>query len=90
LANQPKSGRPGIADEAYCRILEETLDKSPSELGYAFTIWTVKRLRDHLEKGTGKALSESSLRHLMREKDYRYKRPKSEVADKRSRQFSRI
>src|SRR5512134_3312434 len=79
LANRPKSGRPGIADEDYCRILEETLEQSPPDLGYAFTIWTVKRLRDHLEKQTGKRLSESRLRHLLKEKDYRYKRPKHDL-----------
>ena len=79
LANCPRSGRPGIADEEYIRVLEETLEKSPPELGYIFTIWTVKRLRDHLEKETGKNLSESRLRHLMKEKGYRYKRPKHDL-----------
>lgn len=79
LANRPKSGRPGIADEDYCRTLEETLEQSPADLGYAFTIWTVKRLCDHLQKKTGKLLSESRLRHLLQEKDYRYKRPKHDL-----------
>jgi hypothetical protein len=79
LANRPKSGRSGIADEEYCRILEETLDKSPAELGYASTVWTIKRLRNHLEKEFGRALSESCLRHLMKEKAYRYKRPKHDL-----------
>jgi transposase len=79
LANRPKSGRPGIADEDYCQILAETLEQSPPDLGYAFTVWTVKRLCDHLEKKTGKRLSESRLRHLLKEKDYRYKRPKHDL-----------
>jgi transposase len=79
LANRPKSGRPGIADEDYCQVLAETLEKAPAELGYAFTVWTVKRLRDHLQKETRKVLSESRLRHLLKEKDYRYKRPKHDL-----------
>lgn len=79
LANRPKSGRPAIADEEYCQVLEQTLEKSPAELGYAFTVWTVKRLRDHLEKETGKDLSQSRLRNLMREKGYRYRRPKHDL-----------
>ncbi len=58
LANRPKSGCPAKADEKYCRVLEETLAKEPPELGYAFTVWTVKRLRDHLERQTGIDLSE--------------------------------
>src|SRR3990172_35773 len=34
LANRPKSGRPGIADEDYCQRLEETLERAPPQLGY--------------------------------------------------------
>jgi len=79
LANRPKSGRPGIADEAYCQIFEETLEQSPADLVYGFTVWTVKRLCDHLEKKTGKRLSASRLRHLLKENDYRYKRPKHDL-----------
>jgi transposase len=79
LANRPKSGRPGIADDEYCRVLEETLAKSPPDLGYAFTVWTVKRLRDHLKEKTGKSLSEGRLRHLLKRKDYRYRRPKHDL-----------
>lgn len=79
LANRPKSGRPRKADEAYCRVLEEAIAKEPPELGYGFTIWTVKRLRDHLEKETGVDLSESRLRVLLKEKDYRYRRPKHDL-----------
>jgi len=78
-ANPPRSGRPGIADEEYCRVLEEPLEKTPAELGYVFTVWRVKRLRDHLEKETGKNLSESRLWHLMKEKGYRYKSPKHDL-----------
>jgi transposase len=79
LANRPKSGRPGKADEEYCRILEETIAKEPPELGYAFTIWTVKRLRDHLERQTGINLSESRLRVLLRKNKYCYRRPKHDL-----------
>ena len=79
LANRPKSGRPAKADEEYCRVLEETIAKEPPELGYAFTIWTVKRLRDHLERQTGIDLSEGRLRVLLRKKKYRYRRPKHDL-----------
>jgi transposase len=79
LANRPKSGRPGKADDQYCRVLEETIAKEPPEFGYAFTIWTVQRLRDHLEKQTGIHLSESRLRVLLRKKKYRYRRPKHDL-----------
>ena len=62
LASKPRSGRPPLADERYALALEETIAKEPGELGYGFRIWTVDRLRAHLEKKTGIRLSESSFR----------------------------
>lgn len=79
LANQPKSGRPPKADDAYSLALVEVIDKEPSEVGYAFRIWTVERLSAHLEKITGIVLSESRLRALIKRKGYRYRRPKHDL-----------
>ena len=79
LANRPKSGRPQKANEAYMRVLEEAIAKEPPEFGYAFTIWTVQRLREHLQKETGIDLSASRLRILLKEKGYRYRRPKHDL-----------
>lgn len=79
LANKPKSGRPAKADDAYSRALERVLEREPKELGYDFAIWTVNRLRQHLEKETGIALSEPRLRALMKRKGYRYRRPKHDL-----------
>ena len=79
LANKPKSGRPAKADDAYSQALERVLEQEPKELGYDFAIWTVDRLRQHLEKETGIALSEPRLRALMKRKGYRYRRPKHDL-----------
>jgi transposase len=79
LANRPKSGRPAKADDAYSQTLERVLEQEPKELGYDFAIWTVDRLRQHLEKETGIALSEPRLRALMKRKGYRYRRPKHDL-----------
>jgi len=79
LANQPKSGRPLKADDAYTLALLEVIEKEPSELGYDFTIWTIDRLRAHLEKKTGISLSESRFRALLKRKGYRYRRPKYDL-----------
>ena len=79
LVNRPKSGRPRKANEEYCRVLEETISKEPPEQGYAFTIWTVQRLREHLEKETGIDLSTSRFQILLKEKGYRYRRPKHDL-----------
>lgn len=79
LANKPKSGRPTKTDDAYSQALERVLEQEPKDLGYDFAIWTVDRLRAHLEKETGIALSEPRLRALMKRKGYRYRRPKHDL-----------
>jgi transposase len=79
LANKPKSGRPLKADDAYTTTLLEVIDKEPSELGYDFAIWTIDRLRAHLEKKTGISLSEGRFRALLQRKGYRYRRPKYDL-----------
>jgi transposase len=79
LADKPRSGRPHKWDEAYAQLLEAVVDKDPQELGYDFTVWTVDRLRLHLEKETGIALSEPRLRALLKHKGYRYRRPKHDL-----------
>jgi transposase len=84
LANQPKSGRPPKADDAYSLALVEVIEKEPSEVGYNFMIWTV--LSVHLEKITGIALSESRLRALIKRKGYRYRRPKHDLGHLQDKQ----
>ncbi len=86
LANQPKSGRPPKADDAYSQALVEVIEKEPSEVGYNFTIWTVERLSAHLEKITGIALSESRLRALIKGKGYHYRRPKHDLGHLQDKQ----
>lgn len=66
LTTQPRGRPKRKADRAYCRALEEAVERHPGEYGYQFTSWTVERLRDHLEKMTGTHLSCSRLRMVMR------------------------
>jgi transposase len=70
LANRPKSGRPPIADESYMRILLETINQAPADLGYHFDQWTVDRLSFHMEKSIGKRLSPDRLRVLLKQEGY--------------------
>ena len=86
LATKPRSGRPPLADEKYALALGETLAKDPGELGYGFRIWTVDRLRAHLEKKTGISLSESSFRALLKRTGYRYRRPKQDLGHLQDKQ----
>jgi transposase len=42
-------------------------------------MWTVERLRDHLERKTGVHMSVSRLRVVIRKQDYVYRRPKHDL-----------
>lgn len=79
LANQPKSGRPPIADEAYIALVEEVVEQEPAALGYHFAVWTTDRLRTHLAQETGIELSEAAFRALLKKQGYRYRRPKHDL-----------
>lgn len=79
LANRPKSGRPPKIDDEYSLALDDLIEKEPSELGYDFTIWTIDRLRMHLEQKTKISISESRFRALLKRKGYRYRRPKYDL-----------
>jgi transposase len=79
LANHPKGRPQAKADADYRQQMEQTLATEPSELGYDFAIWTVERLRDHLTQSTGKFLSISRLRQILREQKYVYRRPKHDL-----------
>jgi transposase len=86
LANKAKSGRPAKADDAYNQALVRVLEQEPKEFGYDFAIWTVERLRQHLEKETGIALSEPRLRALMKRKGDRYRRSKHNLGHLQDKQ----
>lgn len=79
LENQPKSGRPKNADEAYCQLLEDVLEQEPAVYGYGFGIWTVDRLREHMRRETGISLSNRRFRALLKELGYVYRRPKHDL-----------
>jgi transposase len=79
LANQPKSGAPPRADEAYWQRVGELVDQDPSIFGYDFTIWTADRLIAHMAAETGVELSVSRFRTVMRARGYVYRRPKHDL-----------
>lgn len=79
LANQAHGGRPTKADEAYIQQLEATLEQDPLSLGYAFSVWTIERLGQHMAQQTGIELSYERLRVLLRRLGYVYRRPKRDL-----------
>ena len=79
LVTKVRSGRPPKTGEEYLQALTEALEKDPHELGYDFSIWTLERLRLHLEKVTGTSLSVVRLHILLKRQGYRYRRPKYDL-----------
>lgn len=91
LDHHSRSGRPRTADENYIKVLEETLETDPCELGYDFTLWTIGRLNQHVSKVTGKQLVDERVRLILKERDWVYRRPKEDLSakqDKEARQWA--
>ena len=76
LANRPRSGRPEQVTEDYVERVETTVETDPTSLGYPFTVWTVDRLRQHLQTETGIQISGDRLRVVLRQGGYVWRRPK--------------
>lgn len=82
LANKPIPGRKPKANQTYRHALEQTLASDPHDLGYAFSVWTLGRLSQHLEQETGIALSVGRLAEWMSRWGYVYRRPKQDLRHK--------
>lgn len=81
LANRPKSGRPAKADANYLAEVERAIDTDPRNLGYAFSVWTINKLRKHRAKQTGILLSYTRFRALLSKHDYVYRQPKHDLSE---------
>lgn len=79
LWDQDRSGRPPKADDAYRQAIDDALESDPADHDYAFAIWTVERLREHLARETGTTLSYTRLWEVMQEMDYVYRRPTEDL-----------
>ena len=76
LADRPRRGRPRQANDRYVELLKQAVSVNPRDLGYAFTCWTLDRLRERLARRTQIVLSVPHLSRLMAEHGIVYRRPK--------------
>jgi transposase len=76
LEDEPGRGCGPILDEDDEHLLEALLAGSPQDLGLPHTSWTVPLLQDALELGTGRRLSDDTVRRALRRLDYVWKRPR--------------
>lgn len=76
LFDEPRSGRPPKVTNRYVELLKEAVATSPREMGYAFTSWTLARLREHLARRCHVLLHPDYLARLMAKHKIVYRRPK--------------
>jgi transposase len=72
------------ATTEYVKVLLETIEKEPSELGYEFGRWTGERLATYLAVQTGIELSGSQVRKILKQKKYVYLWAKYSLEDKQN------
>lgn len=79
LADKPRRGRPVVGTETVRAQVEQLLETAPQTLGYAFTVWTAKRLLRHLREKLDIDMHKNTLRHLLDDLGYVYRRPKHDL-----------
>ena len=79
LEDRPRSGRPRIGTEALRSQIEALLQTDPTTLGFAFTVWNVPRLLAYLREQYEVQMHENTLRNILEEMDYVYRRPKHDL-----------
>ena len=76
LSDATRTGRPRIWTQEKQALLREMLETSPDRFGYVAVSWTVSLLRDQIERTTGSAISEMTVRRALRAEQYVWKRPR--------------
>jgi transposase len=76
LSDEDRSGRPPVLAEQAEGLLPSLLGRSPQDLGYPHTDWTVPLLQQELERVLGLRPSDETVRRGLRRLDYVWKRPR--------------
>ena len=79
LADEAGRGRHSLLDEDQEHLLEALLARSPQDLGFPHTSWTVPLLQEALKIATEQSVSEDTLRRALRRLDYVWKRPRYDL-----------
>jgi len=81
LANKPRPGRPRAGGDEYRQMLEQVIETDPRTLGYGFNVWTIERLLAYMKKETGTLVHENTLRNMLKELDFVFRRPKHDLGN---------
>jgi transposase len=83
LVPRTSPGRPSRATPEYREALQAAVKTPPQTLGYGFSVWSLARLGQHLQRKTGVLLSADQLGRVLRAEGYSYQRPKHTMKGKR-------
>lgn len=75
LKDAQRPGRPPKATPEYRARLREVAAAPPAKFGYAFGVWTVARLGEHMKSETDIELSDDRVRVLLHAAGLSWKRP---------------
>lgn len=90
LADRPKSGRKTKANTDYVSQLEAALASDPQQLGLAYHIWTLNKLRLYLHQQTGILLSYTRFRALLSKLGYVWRQPKHDLSALQDEQAQQV
>lgn len=90
LEDRPKPGRKTKADDEYVRQLEAALATDPQQLGLAYHIWTLNKLRLYLHQQTGVLLSYTRFRALLSKLGYVWRQPKHDLSALQDEQAQQV
>ena len=76
-------GRKPRATPRYLESLKKTVQTSPLDLGYGFSVWSSNRLAAHMLKTTGVPYSDDQLRRILKQLGFSFRRPKHTMKGKR-------
>lgn len=76
LKSKPYPGRTNMRNLLFKNKVEEYLSTTPRNYGYCEDFWTIVLIITQLEKDTGKKTSYSTIRRLLSDSGYSFKRPK--------------
>ena len=76
LADAPRSGRPDTLAQQLDTLLEQLMDESPENHGYAATVWTAQLLCQHVKEVHHLDISQRSISRALERLELSWKRPR--------------
>lgn len=80
LMDAPRSGRSTTVTEAYRQCLKDIVRRRPRSLGLEYSMWTLRRLADHLAEETGIRVSYETVRRELAKEEIVFSRPQHTIS----------